>query len=93
MHIGESDGVQRQTYPLQRRLGIVEARLRQQDDELFAAPAPEEIGGAQMQSRYLRHFLQYLIADQMPMGVIQALEVVQIEQTDSSYQKLWASMR
>jgi hypothetical protein len=81
--LGESDGVQRQTYPLQRRLGIVEARLRQQDDELFAAPAPEEIGGAQMQSRYLRHFLQHLIADQMPMGVIQTLEVVQIEQTDA----------
>ncbi|MNN04340.1 hypothetical protein D3C81_1170650 [compost metagenome] len=54
--------------------------FRQQHSELFAAVTGDEIGGAQAALNQLRQLLQHIITHCVAVGIIDALEVIGIDQ-------------
>jgi len=59
--------------------GGVERGIGQDGDELFAAVAGDEIGGAKVVAQHAGEGLQHAVAHGVPVGVVDLLEVVQVE--------------
>ncbi len=60
-------------------LARLQARAGQQHREFVAAQARDQVGAAQAQAQLARDGLQQLIAGPVAVGVVDALEVVQVD--------------
>jgi hypothetical protein len=49
-------------------------------DELVASPPEQLVGGSQVLAQTAREFDQDAVADLMPMGVVDALEVIDVDE-------------
>ena len=77
--------------PLGHLQGIGESSLRQQGDKLFAAVAEEPVGIAQQLFEQGRQGLQHHIAGRVPVGIVERLEIVDIEGPGVRFVSAWPS--
>ena len=76
---GNLQRADRQSQLLGRLVSAVLVGVRQQHGELFAAETAEQVGAAQLVADQLRHRRQHLVAGGMAIGVVDRLEVVEVE--------------
>jgi len=79
LKVGEDDGLHGGPYLLGHRPRLLLAGVRQQDEELLAAVAADEVALAQRRAQGRRHRGQDLVAAAVAVGVVDVLEVVQVE--------------
>src|SRR5437868_14910363 len=72
--------LQRLVNPLHDARGLVDARVREEDPELVAAEAREDVGRAQLAADQVREADQRGVAGGVPELVVDRLEAVEIEQ-------------
>ena len=65
---------------VRHQIGIVDAGIRQHDDEFLAAEPPDQIGLAQVRLRGPGEDLQHLVADRVAEAVVDRLEMVEVDQ-------------
>ena len=73
-------GMEVRAHAFERRSRGRQRRVGQQQHELLAAPAGEHIRLAQQRLRVMRQRAQHRIADGVPVRVVDALEVVEIDE-------------
>ena len=73
------DGLEHVVRDLQR---VVRAAVLQQDAELVAAEARDDVGRAHLRRQQLAELAQQLVAGDVPAGVVHHLEAVEVEETD-----------
>src|SRR6266516_381178 len=66
--------------PLSDQGGLLQPRLWQNDDKLVAAVAGHRIRVAHGRENYRGHFHQHVRAHQMPVRIVDMLEIIQIEE-------------
>jgi|GEM_PF-5229164 hypothetical protein len=69
-----------QTQTLSQALGATMAGRWGEDDEFLAAPAEQRVRGAQRRMRDKRQLAQYGIAGLMSVEIVDALEMIDVEQ-------------
>lgn len=73
---------------LQALAGLARIGARQYQQKLFAADTKHRIGAAQVVQQVLRDGLEYVVADQVAAFVVEALEVIEIDQGQRQWQVL-----
>ena len=65
--------------PLHQRLRLLQAGVLQDQHEFVAAIAEQAVGAAQRMQHALRHFAQDLVAARMAEGIVDAFEVIDVD--------------
>lgn len=73
---------------LQALAGLARIGARQYQQKLFAADTKHRIGAAQVVQQVLRDGLEHVVADQVAAFVVEALEVIKIDQGQRQWQVL-----
>lgn len=67
-------------HALQQGLRLRQIGIGQQDRELVAAQPPQPVAGAQLHGDHVGEVAQELVAHRMPKGVVDQLEVIQVDE-------------
>jgi len=78
--VDDRELLDRRADPLGERPGLIEVRLPAQDGELLAAVAREHVLGADQLLDVLGELHQHLVAGEVAVGVVDLLEVIDVEQ-------------